>query len=74
MIDKNVCLVCNVRIIGKEGILWCRDMLYYTVIYCGVLCNTSVMLEYGLCWITIIIFISCLCCVNVILHIHYCDL
>ena len=32
------------------------------------------MLEYVLCWITIIICISCLCCVNVILGIFFCNL
>ena len=37
---------------------WCGDMLYYTVIYYGVLWNTSVMLEYVLCWITIIMYIN----------------
>ena len=61
-------------IISEEGISWCGDMLYYTVIYYGVLCNTSVMLEYILCWITIFICIYCLYCVNVLLCISYCNL
>ena len=74
MIDENVCWAWNVRIIGKEGISWCGDMLYYTVIYHGVLCNTSVILEYILCWIIMKICISCLRCVNVISRIRYCNL
>ena len=74
MIDENVCWVWNVMIIEEEGISWCGDMSYYTVIYYGVLGNTSVMLGYVLCCIKIIICISCLYCVNDILHIFYCNL
>ena len=74
MISENVCWVWNVRKIDEEGISWCGDISYYSVIYHEVLCNTSVKLEYVLCWITIMICINCLCCVNVILRIRYCNL
>ena len=46
MIDKNVCWIWNGNIIGEEGISWCRDKIYYIVIYYGVLGNTSNLMGY----------------------------
>ena len=53
MIDENVCWIWNVSIIGEERTSWCRDKLYYIVIYYGALCNTSIMMGYVLCSVTI---------------------
>ena len=54
----------DLELIGEVGIS-CYIVIYDTTIY---------MLEYVLYQITIAIYISCKCCVYVLLHIHYCNL
>ena len=69
IITKERIITKKINLKGENILLVSNIRMSEVGIYHELLFNISV-----LCWIVMIICISCLCCVNLISHICYCNL